>query len=123
MRERPFVACWSVIYPPPSPVAPASTQGTGGAQQGVGGDPEPDAVWRLLQSMFLVNWRWDLFVWDLREQLRLLTTAPAEFNYLFVTDYLRARAAYLAATGPFDCAQQAVLAGLGKYRVQFTSRF
>ena len=45
MRERPFVACWSVIYPP----TPAPKDD----------DEEPlraDTIWRLLQSMLLVNW-------------------------------------------------------------------
>jgi len=71
--------------------------------------------------MLLVNWSWDLFIWDLRELLKLLTTTPSEFNYLFVTDFLRARAAYLAANGSFDCTQQVVLMGLGENSVQFVS--
>jgi hypothetical protein len=100
VRERPFVAAWSVMYPTP---------------------PEADQTWRLLQSMLLVAWNWDRFIWDLRELLRLLTTAPSEFNYLFVTDSLRARAAYLAANGAFDCTQQDILLGLGRHNVQFTS--
>ena len=83
MRERPFVAGWSVFYP--------TTPSADGSEPEV----KADEIWRMLQSMLLVNWHWDLFIWDLRRLLHLLTTAPAEFDYLFVTDYLRARAAYL----------------------------
>lgn len=80
-----------------------------------------ESTWNLLQSMLLVNWSWNLFIWDLRELYRLLTMAPAEFNYLFVTAFVKARAAYLAATGPFDCTQQTILAALGAKCVQFAA--
>lgn len=98
MQERCYPADWTV---PHSPVS------------------GPEATWVLLQSLLLVNWSWDLFVWDLRELLRLLTARPAEFNYLFLTVHLKARAAYLAAMGPFDCPQQTILIGIGSKRVQF----
>lgn len=98
MHERCYPADWTV---PHSPVS------------------GPEATWALLQSLLLVNWSWDLFVWDLRELLRLLTARPAEFNYLFLTVHLKARAAYLAAMGPFDCPQQTILIGIGSKRVQF----
>ena len=81
----------------------------------------PDETWNLLRAQLLVQWNWDLFIWDLRELLRLLTTAPAEFDYLFLTYFLKARAAYLAATGPFDFTQQDILIGIGTKRVQFAT--
>jgi len=83
--------------------------------------PTSDETWRLLQSMLLVNWSWDLFIWDLRELLHLLTTTPGEFNYLFVTTFLGARAAYLAVTSRFNCTQQEVICGIGARRVQFVT--
>lgn len=85
------------------------------------GTPSPDRTWRLLQSLHFAKWHWDMFLWDLRGLLRVLTTTPSEFTYLFVTAFLKARAAYLACNGPFDCAQQEILIGLGMRRVQFAS--
>ena len=96
MQERAYAADWNVPHPPVTSV---------------------ESTWELLQSQLMVNWGWDLFIWDLQELLRLLTKTPAEFDYLFITNFLKARAAYLACHGPFACPQQMIVMGLGAVQV------
>ncbi len=54
----------------------------------------PQATWNHVKSHLICRWSWDHFVWDLPELNRLLRTRPSEFNYLYVTRHLKARAAY-----------------------------
>lgn len=80
-------------------------------------------VWNMLFRKRICKWNWDAFIWNLPELNRLLTQRPIEFNYLYVTRFLVARAAYLAVQGPFRSSQCIVLGGIGRHKVQVAALY
>ncbi len=76
------------------------------------------AALRALEATELCYWSWDSFIWDLAKLRDLLRTRPVEFDYLYVTRFLKARAAYLARVGPFSSCIVTVLDGITRYRLQ-----
>jgi len=82
---------------------------------------DASATWNLLNGSLICNWSWDHFIWNLVDLHRLLSERPAEFNYLYVTQFLKARAAYLAMNGPFSSRQTAVLEGIARHQLQFSA--
>ena len=102
MREVSVEANWEIVFPDQCDAAKVN---------------------RMLNEQRLYEWDWDTFIWDVPYLETILTEHPAEYDYLFVTRFLKARAAHLLLTETASISSTEVCEGIARHKLQYAAMY